>query len=74
MGTFRGKKMTKCPKCNVEVPKASKDWNYGVFHVELYKCSCGNQFRNYFHEGKLRFILSAHNKSLPVGRPRKKGT
>jgi len=60
--------MTKCPKCKKEVPDSLKDWKYGVFHVKMYKCSCGNQFRDYFHEGKLRFILSAHDGSLATGK------
>jgi len=64
--------MVKCPNCGTEVSEILKDWTYGVFHVNMYKCSCGNQFREYFHKGKLKFILSAHDGSLATGKKRKK--
>jgi hypothetical protein len=42
-----------------------KEWNFGQFHVKLYKCTkCGNQFREFFKENTLKFVLSAHNGSL----------
>jgi len=65
--------MVICPNCRAEVSKPLKDWKYGVFHVNMYKCDCGNQFREYFHKGKLKFILSAHDGSLPAGK-RLRGT
>jgi hypothetical protein len=31
----------------------------------MYKCTkCGNQFREYFMENTLKFVLSAHNGGL----------
>lgn len=56
--------MAKCPDCKTEVSKPLKEWKYGVFHVKMYKCNCDNQFREYFHKGKLKFILSTHDGSL----------
>jgi hypothetical protein len=56
--------MATCPKCKVEVAKPAKNWQYGIFTVKMYKCSCGNQFREYFKQGKVRFILSAYNGGL----------
>lgn len=41
-----------------------KNWKYGVFTVKMYRCPCGNQFREYFKGNKLSFILSAHNGGL----------
>jgi len=64
--------MVKCPKCGTNVPKSVKDWNYGIFHVNMYKCDCGNQFREYFHERKLKFVLSAHNGSLGTRKRKQK--
>jgi len=61
--------MVKCPKCKAEVTKLAKDWKYGVFTVKMYKCLCGNEFREYFREGDLRFMLSAHNGG--IGRRKK---
>lgn len=56
--------MAKCPKCKTEVTKPSKNWNYSVYVVKMYKCSCGNQFREYLRDGKSKFVLSAHNGGL----------
>jgi len=64
--------MVRCPNCKMEVSKPLKDWKYGVFHVNMYKCSCGNQFRQYFHKGKVRFVLSAHDGNLAKGRRQKR--
>ena len=61
--------MAKCPKCKTEVSKPSKNWKYGIFTVKMYKCNCGNQFREYYKGDKVRFVLSAHNGGLG---PRKK--
>jgi len=61
--------MAKCPKCNAEVANPVKDWKYGVFTVKMYRCNCGNEFREYQRKGTLRFMLSAHNDGL--GRKRK---
>ena len=62
--------MPKCPKCNSEVPEPKRNWKYGNFEVSMYLCSCGNQFREYYHEGKVNFRLSEHNGTLG-GRPKK---
>jgi len=61
--------MAKCPKCETEVAKPDKSWKYGIFTVKMYRCTCGNQFREYFKGDKVRFVLSAHNGGL--GRRRK---
>jgi hypothetical protein len=53
--------MAKCPKCKKEVANPAKNWKYGIFTVKMYRCPCGNQFREYY---KVRFILSAHNGGL----------
>jgi transposase len=64
--------MPQCPKCGYNVSDSAKGWNYYRFKVELFKCSkCGNQFREYLKEGKLSFVLSAHDGSLG-GRPKTK--
>jgi hypothetical protein len=64
--------MARCPKCKTEVTKPAKNWKYGVFTVKMYRCPCGNQFREYFKQDKLRFTLSAHNGGLgPKQRPKK---
>jgi len=42
-----------------------KEWNFGRFRVKMYKCAkCGNQFREFFKENTLQFVLSAHNGSI----------
>jgi len=56
--------MVKCPKCKTEVKSPSKTWKYGIFNVKMYKCKCGNQFREYFKGDKLSFELSAHDGGL----------
>ena len=61
--------MVACPKCKRDVAKPAKNWKYGIFTVKMYRCSCGNQFREYLIKGKVRFILSAHDGKLG---PRKK--
>jgi len=34
-------------------------------HMKMYKCTkCGNQFREFFKENTLKFVLSAHNGGL----------
>lgn len=58
--------MTKCPKCKADVAEPLKRWKYGNFNVKMYECGCGNKFREYFHEGKLNFVLSTHDGSLPT--------
>jgi len=38
----------------------------------MYKCTkCGNQFREYFKENTLQFVLSAHNGGLGKARATK---
>jgi len=59
-----GIKMARCPNCEKEVTDPTKEWKYGVFKVKMYKCTCGNQFREYVKGDKLSFILSAHNGRL----------
>ncbi|RLF09597.1 MAG: hypothetical protein DRJ69_04385 [Thermoprotei archaeon] len=50
--------MVKCPKCGAEVEKPSKEWSYRAFHVKRYDCpNCGTWFREYYHQGKLKFVL-----------------
>jgi len=61
--------MAKCPNCKSEVASPSKTWKYGVFAVKMYRCTCGNQFREYYKGDKVRFVLSAHNGGL--GRQKK---
>ena len=56
--------MAKCPNCKAEVANPAKEWKYGVFKVKMYRCNCGNQFREYYKGDKLRFVLSAHNGGL----------
>jgi transposase-like protein len=42
-----------------------KERNFGRFRVKMYKCTkCGNQFREFFKENTLKFVLSAHNGGL----------
>lgn len=42
-----------------------KEWNFGRFRVKMHKCTkCGNQFREYFKEDVLKFVLSAHTGGL----------
>jgi hypothetical protein len=42
-----------------------KEWTFGRFRVKMYKCTtCGNQFREFFKENTLQFVLSAHNGGL----------
>jgi len=63
--------MVKCPNCKAEVAHPAKEWKYGIFNVKMYRCPCGNQFREYFKGDKLSFILSAHNGSLgPKTKPK----
>lgn len=64
--------MAKCPKCKTQVTNPTKDWKYGNFKVKMYRCPCGNPFREYLKEGKVRFILSAHNGGLGPHRKIKK--
>ena len=56
--------MAKCPKCKKEVAEPAKNWRYGIFLVKMYRCPCGNQFREYYKGDKVRFVLSAHNGGL----------
>ena len=43
----------------------NKEWSFGRFQVKMYKCTkCGNQFREFFMENTLKFVLSAHNGGL----------
>lgn len=56
--------MARCPNCKTEVANPTKEWKYGVFKVRMYKCLCGNQFREYFKGDRLSFILSGHDGGL----------
>ena len=57
--------MPKCPNCTAHTQGPNKEWKFGRFKVKMYKCTkCGNQFREYFMESTLRFVLSAHNGGL----------
>jgi hypothetical protein len=57
----------KCPKCS-GVAAFSKEWKYHTFNVRVFKCTCGNTFREYSSKGELKFVLSEHDQSLPRGR------
>jgi hypothetical protein len=49
-----------------------KEWNFGRFRVKMYKCTkFGNQFREFFKESTLQFVLSAHNGGLVKTRANK---
>jgi transposase-like protein len=57
--------MPKCPNCTTHTQGIDKEWNFGRFRVKMYKCKkCGNQFREFFKENTLQFVLSAHNGGL----------
>jgi len=49
----------KCPNCGFEVSQPLKEWKYGQFKVQAYRCqNCGANFREYYDKnGKLSFIL-----------------
>jgi phage FluMu protein Com len=50
--------MGKCPRCREEVSNYSKEWNYGIFHVRLFKCPrCNKTFNEYYREGKLSHTI-----------------
>jgi hypothetical protein len=52
-----------------------KEWTFGRFQVKMYKCTkCGNQFREFFMENTLKFVLSAHNGGLGKTRATKETT
>jgi len=64
--------MPKCPNCNAHTQGPNKEWDFGRFRVKLYKCQkCGNQFREFFKENTLQFVLSAHNGGLGRNRASK---
>jgi len=51
-------KMARCPRCGEEVPNASKEWNYAVFHVRLFNCrKCNKSFKAYYRKGKLSHTI-----------------
>jgi transposase-like protein len=57
--------MPKCPNCTAHMKEPNKEWSFGRFQVKMYKCTkCGNQFREFFMENTLKFVLSAHNGGL----------
>ena len=57
--------MPKCPNCTTHTQGPDKEWDFGRFRVKLYKCEkCGNQFREFYKENTLKFVLSAHNRGL----------
>jgi uncharacterized protein with PIN domain len=50
--------MVKCPRCGKEVPDASKEWNYSIYHVKLFNCEkCDKTFKVYYREGKLSHTI-----------------
>lgn len=63
---------SKCPKCQ-GIATFSKEWKYNVFNVRAYKCACGNRFREYGSNGKLKFVLSEHDQSLNMAKGRPAG-
>jgi len=67
--------MPRCPNCTAHTQGADKEWTFGRFRVKMYKCTkCGNQFREYFKESTLQFVLSAHNGGLGKIRATKETT
>ena len=57
--------MPKCPNCLTHTQGPDKEWDFGRFRIKMYKCKkCGNQFREFYKENTLKFVLSAHNGSL----------
>jgi transposase-like protein len=67
--------MSKCPNCTAHKQGSDKEWKFGRFNVKMYKCTkCGNQFREYFKESTLQFVLSAHNGGLGKIRATKETT
>ena len=62
------KSLPKYPNCATNTQGPDKEWNFGRFRVKMYKCKkCGNQFREFFKENTLQFVLSAHNGGLGKG-------
>lgn len=50
--------MVKCPRCGTEIPKATKEWDYSVFHVKRFDCEkCEKSFKAYFREGRLSHTI-----------------
>lgn len=51
--------MGRCPNCGFEVSQPFKEWRYGPFRVQAYRCeNCGTEFREYYgRDGKLSFKL-----------------
>jgi len=57
--------MPKCPNCTAYVKEPDKEWDFGRFRFKKYKCTkCRNQFREFFKENTLQFVVSAHNGGL----------
>jgi transposase-like protein len=67
--------MPKCPNCTAHMKEPTKEWTFGQFQVKMYKCTkCGNQFREFFMENTLKFVLSTHNGGLGKIRATKETT
>lgn len=50
--------MVKCPRCEKDVSKASKEWNYAVFKVKLFNCEkCNKTFKAYYRKGNLSHTI-----------------
>lgn len=50
--------MVRCPRCNKEVSKAIKEWDYSIFHVKLFYCGkCEKSFKAYYKERKLSHTI-----------------
>jgi len=50
--------MVNCPRCGKDVPKASKEWDYAVFHVKQFNCGkCEKKFMAYYRKGKLSHTI-----------------
>jgi len=50
--------MVKCPRCRMDVPKATREWDYAAFRVKMYDCEkCEKTFKAYYHKGKLSHTI-----------------
>ena len=50
--------LVKCPRCKTNIPKATKEWDYSVFHVKLFNCEkCEKSFKAYFKKGKFSHTI-----------------
>jgi len=56
--SYGGLILVKCPRCEMEVSAASKEWDYSFFHVKMFDCKrCNKSFKVYYCEGKLSHTI-----------------